>query len=209
MLDIDALMERLKDWRPVFHSEADFQHALAWCIHEQPSGLGVRLEYKPVPQVPEEPMYVDLWVPDIRVAVELKYRTRKLCVRVGEESFSLRNHAAVPQGRYDFLKDVQRLESLSAAGSCGYGFAILLTNDPLYWKPGRKSDPVDGAFHIFDGRWISGDMAWSERASSRTKEGREEPIRLRGSYRLQWCNYAEPDEKPYSRFRYLAVEIAG
>ena len=30
MLDIDGLMASLADIRNVFHSEADFQHVLAW-----------------------------------------------------------------------------------------------------------------------------------------------------------------------------------
>ena len=33
MLDISGLVASLADTRKVFHSEADFQHALAWHIH--------------------------------------------------------------------------------------------------------------------------------------------------------------------------------
>ena len=65
----------------MFHSEADFQFALAWRIKEATSH-DIRLEFKPFP---EERMYLDLWVPAIGVAVELKYLTRKLEVeRDGE-----------------------------------------------------------------------------------------------------------------------------
>ena len=34
MIDMDGLMGSLADSRKVFHSEADFQHALAWHIHQ-------------------------------------------------------------------------------------------------------------------------------------------------------------------------------
>jgi len=32
ILDIDKIMHQLSIWRPIFHSEADFQFSLAWMI---------------------------------------------------------------------------------------------------------------------------------------------------------------------------------
>jgi hypothetical protein len=32
--------------RPLFHSEADFQHALAWRLQEQHRQISIRLEYR-------------------------------------------------------------------------------------------------------------------------------------------------------------------
>ena len=49
MLDMHGLMGSLAKKRPIFHSEADFQHALAWEIHKTTSGCEIRLEYSPVP----------------------------------------------------------------------------------------------------------------------------------------------------------------
>ena len=72
MFDITHLMNELARYRPVFHSEADFQHALAWRIHEAMPDCEVRLEYKPFPT---KRLYLDLWLPDIGVAMELKYCT--------------------------------------------------------------------------------------------------------------------------------------
>ena len=43
MLDIDGLMASLANRQKVFHSEADFQHALAWQIHEAAPESQVRL----------------------------------------------------------------------------------------------------------------------------------------------------------------------
>jgi hypothetical protein len=34
MIDLDELLRALSQERPVFHSERDFQHAIAWRIHE-------------------------------------------------------------------------------------------------------------------------------------------------------------------------------
>ena len=57
MLDLLGAMRALASHRPVFHSEADFQHALAWQIHRMLPGAVIRLEYRPLPT---EPMYLDL-----------------------------------------------------------------------------------------------------------------------------------------------------
>ena len=44
MKDIKKILSEALKKRCVFHSEADFQHHLAWYIHEQSSGK-VRLEH--------------------------------------------------------------------------------------------------------------------------------------------------------------------
>ena len=132
MLDVTELMNDLARDRPVFHSEADFQHALAWHIHAKGLDAGVRLEYRPERS---KRKYVDLWLPKNRLAVELKYRTQKLTLESEGECFDLRDQSARDIGRYDFLKDIRRLEKLSKLQCVQAGLAILLTNDPLYWMP--------------------------------------------------------------------------
>ena len=79
MMDMRKLMDSLARERPVFHSEADFQFALAWQIREA-TGLDVRLEY---PRVPNERVYLDIWLPEAKAAIELKYFKKKLDVEVG------------------------------------------------------------------------------------------------------------------------------
>ena len=102
-------MRALARDRPLFHSEADFQHAFAWRIHETMPACGVRLEYKP----PGKRIYLDLWLDRCGVAIELKYCTRLLEMEHNGEAFELRNQSANDISRYDFVKDIQRLKSLS------------------------------------------------------------------------------------------------
>ena len=147
-LDILSRMKGLAQDRPIFHSEADFQHALAWHIHEVMPDCRVRLEFKP--QAKSCPgknksclgMYLDIWLESmgVAVAVELKYRTQKLVLERTGESFALRNQAAQPLGRYDFIKDIRRLERVVADGPAETGFAVLLTNDPSYWEEPSQPD---------------------------------------------------------------------
>lgn len=46
-MNVHPLMSQLAGTRPIFHSEADFQHALAWEIQNQHPQAAVRLEYRP------------------------------------------------------------------------------------------------------------------------------------------------------------------
>ena len=109
MLDVTKLMDDLASDRPMFHSEADFQHALAWRIHAEGLDARVRLEW-PV-ELPDQRkrIYLDLWLPGSNVAVELKYLTRGLNFEHEGEHFTLRNQGAQDIRRYDFLKDIERL----------------------------------------------------------------------------------------------------
>ena len=205
MFDVTKLMNDLARDRPVFHSEADFQHALAWHIHASGLDAGVRLEYRPERS---KRKYVDLWLPKSRLAVELKYRTQKLTLESECECFDLRDQSARDIGRYDFLKDIRRLEKLSKLQCVQAGLAILLTNDPLYWKsaPNLKKTN-DDEFRIHDHRNLRKKMAWSESAALGTTAGRRQAIRLKGSYVLQWQDYADLGNGENRQFRYLAVQI--
>ena len=50
-------------------------------------------------------------------------------------------------------------------------------------------------------------MDWSEEASEGTKKGKEEPIKLRGAYDVNWRDYSILKEEKYGKFRYLVVEV--
>lgn len=304
MLDIHTLMRGLAEKRPVFHSEADFQFALASHIRED-CDQPVRLEWKPFPGEPSvaapneysrlgehlanrsrkpwpatfseledilrEPlpdeakgernwwancygapqatawmevgwrvskvdlstktvcflrsqMYVDLWLPGLGVAIELKYATRELECRARAsdlrppcEAYSLRSQAAQDITRYDFVKDVARLERVvDGCPDARRGIAVLLTNNPLYWECSKKKNgkPIDEDFHLHQGRKLRqapDGMDWTEGAKEGTKKGKDVPIVLNGSYpALAWKCYSDLDGDRQARNRtlcYLAVEV--
>ena len=131
-LDIDGLMKGLSEQRPIFHSEADFQHALAWQIHEMMPDCQVRLEY-PF-SYGSKRIHVDIWLPDAGMAVELKYFTKRMELSCNGESFALKDQAASNLVRFGFLKDLQRLESLVRMQPARTGIAVLLTNAPTLWE---------------------------------------------------------------------------
>ena len=84
-LAVHDLMRRLAADRPVFHSEADFQFALAWRIRELTPNCEVRLEYRV--HLADKPLYLDLWLPTLGTAIELKYKTRELLAPIGAELY--------------------------------------------------------------------------------------------------------------------------
>lgn len=49
--DVEQTMARLAARRPIFHSEADFQHAFAWQVQIDHPDARIRLETRPRPGV--------------------------------------------------------------------------------------------------------------------------------------------------------------
>ncbi len=152
-----------------------------------------------------EGMRVDLRIRDgaETFALELKYKTRNAEIRHDNETFVLQNHAAQDIGRYDFLKDVTRLETLAGRGKMHVGYAIMLTNDQRYWNKGR-SGTVDEAFKLHDGREITGRLGWGAAAGDGTIKGRESPLEIQKNYLLEWRDYSAVVNPP---FKYLAISV--
>ena len=121
MITIEAGLATLAQQRPIFHSEADFKHAFAWQLQQQDPTARIRLEYRPLPQVP---LHLDLWIElsGRAIAIELKYPTRHIVCDHDGEHFSVYDHAAQPPHRYDFVKDIERLERVVSAQSQVVGY---------------------------------------------------------------------------------------
>jgi len=204
IMQMHQLLASLAKTRPVFHSEADFQHALAWEFHLSRPTASIRLE-QPVAD-PGNSVHLDLLVKDRshHVAVELKYKTRKAHITCDEEQFQLRSQSAQDQGRYDFLMDIKRIESYVEAHPGAEGYALLLTNDPTYWQESRKAHAVDTAFRIHEGRTINGKLAWGVGASEGTKLKRQLEISMRSSYDIVWRDFSDID---HQLFRYVVVHV--
>ena len=202
-------MQELSQSRPIFHSEADFQHALAWQIHKSMPNSQIRLEFPFRHGV--STMYLDIWLPTERLAIELKYLTRRLEQGCEGEHFALRDQSAQDTRRYDFLLDVQRLEYIANGEDVSgrAGFAVLLTNDPAYAKSPMSGweSTNDAEFRLHQGRTVTGELNWSKHASPGTKEGREDPIDVTGSYNLHWRHYSSLGEGNNQQFQYLAVAV--
>jgi hypothetical protein len=204
-LDIVKALKSLSASRPIFHSEADFQHAIAWHIHGTHPELSVRLELPFRSKDASE--YLDLWFSDGKtgVALELKYKTRSLKLDYDNEPYHLKNQSAQDIGRYDFLADVARLERFVGTDRTNIGYAVMLTNDQGYWHQGRPGT-VDEDFRLSEEQELVGKLEWREHAAKGTTLGREHAIYLKGRYNANWQNYSEVASRG-GTFRYLAWRV--
>jgi len=208
MLDLESVMQALASERRVFHSEADFQHALAWKIRERNPDAKIRLEVPSGRFDKRERIDIVVNVCGRKYAIELKYKKRKLKLVLGDEEFSLRADGAHDISRYDFVKDIVRLERYVASEDGTTGYAILLTNDDLYWKESVRG-VNSAAFFLHEGRTLESDgaLTWHERTGSGTKKNREEPLSLRARYKIGWKDYSTIPELQSSKFRYILLAV--
>jgi hypothetical protein len=139
-----------------------------------------------------------------RCAIELKYKTAAMTAEVHDELFWLSHHGAPDFGRYDFLKDVMRLERYIASARNSIGYAIMLTNDTSYWS---EAGPTTTAaeFSIHHEREIPSDVEMRWAAHTGFAGGREQPVLLRSCYTCSWANYSTVAGH---RFRYLLLKVA-
>lgn len=205
-MDIPAALVQLQAARPVFHSESDFQFALAWQIKSMYPDSKVRLE---VPMSSNET--VDLLVrpsgSGSPIAIELKYPTRKWEGTHEGEAFSLRNHSALDHRRYDIVKDIQRVERFVTQNAGWSGYVMALTNDAGYWSSPRNARPSnDQAFRIHDGVVLgAGPRGWVRLTASTA--GRRGNLELRGDHEIRWAEYAKLDESSGGTFRSLVLPV--
>ena len=206
-MNIHELMKGLAECRPIFHSEADFQHALAWHIKESMPSCEVRLEWKPPL---EDSWHIDIWLPTFATAIELKYPTRApFDICHNGERFKLEKHPS-PRARYSFVKDIGRIERMVAeCDDVEHGFAVLLTNRKSLWKAPRPDwqGTYDAEFRLHEGRKLSSELSWRPGSANLKNKRRKYPIRLQNTYSIQWSDFSSFYVHENSRFRYLAVEV--
>ena len=206
LADVEATLKHLAEGRPIFHSEADFQHALARVIRGNFPRVRAQLEH-PLP-LRDRRGYVDLWLRTSRgsVVLELKYWTREACVTWADEQFSLREHSAQDLGRYDFIKDLVRIEHLVDAGHADAGAVIAITNDHLYWTaPKRQTNDAD--FRIHDGRRLTGTLRWDPKTGEGTRRDRDADLTLLHEYEVAWKPYSTVGGGRFTEFRYLFLPV--
>jgi len=183
MLNHDEIIElliELSTRRPVFHSEKDFQHAIAWLIQEKHPDWSVRLEY-PIQDIGA----IDILLrhSEDQFLLELKYKTSAGFHEIDGEVFRLKNHGAHPLNRYDGLKDVERIQKSSLCGA-----TIFLTNDLSYWK--QDGDNGD-QFSLASGRVTDpGTILKWNRPDEPLAKKRPSPICLNSRYEFRWSDYS-------------------
>lgn len=217
-IELENILIKLSQRRPIFHSEADFQHELAHEIRCAHPDFRYRLEMP-------RPKKVDATKPEARGAIdiavydgsggpclflELKYKTRRCNESFENEDFNLAGHGASSWGQYDVIKDIRHIENLKKLYPSADCAVVALTNDRNYWEtvPGANSAYRD--FSLHDGANLSGIREWRPQGTDAQiaeimgrQRARSGALGLSGTYNVQWQQYSER-----LGLRYLILEAA-
>ena len=203
MFDVELLLNRLSRRRPIFHSEADFQHDFAWEARLMWPDTRVRLE-QPFPGRTSGAIDVVIYRENRLHAVELKYfKGLHQSEREGEP-FHLKSHGAQDIGRYHVCRDIGRMEAFCAQPQSSAS-VIVLTNDKYYWGGKTRPGTIAEAFDISGRRKLTGELRWAEHTAG-TKRGKEAPIVLNHSYKPEWKDYSVFEAKN-GTFRYIHLQV--
>lgn len=203
--DIDNFVGQQQE---LMFNEGDFQIQLAvylrltghyddvrveYCL---PNGLAAKAGYDW-----DSNLYLDIVVRrgDSYCPVELKYPTKgvvKDARRFGSliaQVQLLRNHGAQDIARYNFWKDVRRIEIIRRLfPKAKNGIAVMLTNDASYTRPMRPGSAAV-PFSMHHGHSIGGGtMDWQGAPSVRKDH---QPFHLDGSYSVKWTEHTIDGEK--------------
>lgn len=208
-------IENLKKKNKLFYSEAHFQHSLAWEIHSLVDNKTEIILERPFENKESKNNHIDICLEEDKkliAAIELKYKTKSIDnYKKSNLNTNLKNQDAQDQARYDYFKDIERLECLKKDNKSFVGFALFLTNDHTYWTcPKANNSTCYEQFSLKDERLLEKEKyMWSKKTGKGTKKGRCNSIKLNGKYNLNWKNYLEYEEpkNKLGEFKYLLIKI--
>lgn len=216
--DIKEFLDKeLEEKARVFLNEWDFQMNL-YLFLTHIKGYKVHLEYvvplkffveknkKKYPFANKENINIDIVIEKegLFYLIELKYKTQRATIkfeRFGEiNCVSLKDQSRIPMSKYDFWKDVARLEFLKESfEKVKGGLCIFLTNNETYTK-GDKG--ISEEFTMKKGEPHSGELKFKE---GKLKE-KNPAFSLLGEYQIdKWYNIK--NEKTNIDFHYCIVEV--
>ena len=212
----------------LFSNESDLQLRLNCCL--KLSGHYDRVEveyYVPLQELKrlnpslttanfpwDSDLYIDIVVEKDGqfVPIELKYPTKdikgsfsRFSVAVSAQVPMLKNQGAQDIVRYNYWKDVRRIEALHGAypDTIDGGLAVMVTNDPSYQNNPTSANVGYAHFSTKDGRVINQlqdrNMSWQNGVSVATGHP---AFQIDGSYKLDW----KPMPK-MSGFWYLVLDV--
>lgn len=199
IIDEEFLSQLEKD-KKRYYNEAQVQHKLGielykrfdieptleWCVKNDETGAK---------------KYIDMMleIGGKKVAIELKYRTKS----VKKELYT--NQSAQNNGKFNFFKDIKRLEILKNSKDDDFGiekgFAIFITNDHLYWNAAKEKTSV-ADFDLCDDKGIKKDTY-----DAKWRKSKNATVTISQSHTVEWFSPSGKVKKDGTTFRCLIIEI--
>lgn len=201
--ELIEIMRELAQVRPIFHSEADFQHELGCLIRSK--GRRVRLER---PFKTPLKFELDLEV-DGEIAIELKYKKALLKYTSDTELFDLSSAGAYPDNRFKIINDAKRVRDLVDQMFHSKGFTIFLTNDKEYWCSDAKKTIAE-QFDLTEGRKFTKGTSLSL-VDANAKNPKQQ-IDIRFEDIIRWQDYKNDTNKELEKlnnglFRFFVIDV--
>lgn len=203
---LNKIKEVMKDSKRAIVCERQLQLDLAWALKNlYGDEAKIYLEYAVKDQVAGNHSYYDIVIEtnDEFIPIELKFKTKAV------EGCEYSNQSAQDLGRFDFWFDVERIQNFGIKSGKNFkkGYAILVTNDPLYWRRNGMGCLYE-QFSTEDKRQLSaGDvLKWRDGYKEATvgiKRSRE--ITIKNTYELIWDDVTS--REGIAQFRTLILEV--
>ena len=185
---------------PHYYNEAQVQHKLGIELYKR-FGIEPTLEWYVKNDESGAKEYIDMMlkIGGKRVAIELKYKTRKID---GKDYIT---QGGQSDGKFHFFKDIERLERLKKSKNTDFridkGFAIFITNDHLYWNEVQKGKPV-AKFNLCDNK-----EGLHGKYPAKWGKHNNEKVILSGTYPVEWFPLSDETKKDGTIFRCLIITL--
>lgn len=208
MIDV---MAHLAKQRAIFHDEYHFRAWLARSIQQKLADSELpELEFTGFYSEKGNKLDMQFSYGGKQVAVETKFKKGPLAKGRPfpyESDWYFAPKSGTPDdiSRYEFLRDIMRLESKALSDDNTIGCCLLLTNSQGMWKPAIKNDANDIQFRIDHG--IKHDtLEWLRKPPRNTLK---DPIQLLGKYSMVWRFFSRIPHIKNAEFWYLLVIVGG
>lgn len=208
-VEIENIIQKFGNTGNLFLCERQFQFDLAQEISKTFNNYAVHLEFPSEKNCCDRLLFYYIVIEEKNqyFVIELKYKTKNADIIYKNNKYSLKNQSAQDLGRFDFLKDISRIEQWNQFNpnrTFAGGVAMILTNDSSYWEKTGENCNYE-AFALKDETTIvAGKKEWSSENLNYVGKARKNGLNLLHDYTVKWVNYHKDEN---NEFRYLLEEI--
>ena len=191
---------------PHYYNEAQVQHKLGIELYKR-FGIEPTLEWYVKNDESGAKEYIDMMlkIDGKRVAIELKYKTRKID---GKDYIT---QGGQSDGKFHFFKDIERLERLKKSKDIDFridkGVAIFITNDHLYWNEARSNSKAKGKNSVADFDLCDKKGIKKDTYNAKWRKSKNATVTISRSYPVEWFSPSDEVKKDGTTFRCLIITL--